>query len=59
MAWACKQVDITLICLVLWQKEMTHIKSPSGETALNMVQVFAFVCAFTDFVPYFSDDVFG
>lgn len=38
---------------------MTHIKTLSGETALNMVQVFVFFGIFTDFVPDFSDDVFG
>lgn len=38
---------------------LTHIKSLSGETALNTVQVFVFFGVLTDFVPDISDDVFG
>lgn len=38
---------------------MTHMKTLSGETALNMVQVFVFFGTFTNFVPDFSGDVFG
>lgn len=65
MSLACTQVDITLICLsrsYRCTKEnplLTHIKTLSGETALNTVQVFVFFGAFTDFVPDISDDVCG